>query len=80
MDHRMVSKKGGGIYEGGRGCEGDSIYEGGRVFIYMRVVFMCGIMVAGYLARRVAGWWIRDEGGIFSDAAVDVCAGGGCLV
>ena len=64
MDHRMVSKKGGGIYEGGRGCEGGSIYEGGRVFIYARVVFM----VAGYLARRVAGWWMRDEGGIFSEA------------
>lgn len=35
MIHRMVSKKGGGIYEGGRGCEGYSIYEvveGGRVF------------------------------------------------
>ena len=39
--------------------------------VFMRVaegVRVVVFMVAGYLARRVAGWWMRDEGGIFSEA------------
>ena len=35
MDHRMVSKKGGGIYEGGRGWQGIYLCEGGIYVWYL---------------------------------------------